>query len=170
VPPRIAAPDGIEYCIDGNAGLAHLAFHTTPESMLERQPSAYVNGRYILAADARIDNRDELLPQLFPKYTPRDYPTIPDTDIIFAAYMKWNAECPKALLGDFAFVIWDKKEQRFFAARDTMGMRSLFYFAVGKKLVLANSLDSVLPALGATPDLNLPWIEDFVRCDRGRWI
>ena len=153
-------PNGIEYCIDGNAGLAHLAFHTTPESILERQPTRYDNGRYTLAADARIDNRDELLPQLFPKYTSRDYPTIPDTDIIFAAYVKWRTGCPKALLGDFAFMIWDNKEQRLFAARDTMGMRPLFYCSVGQKLVLANSLGSVLTALGAAPDLNLPWIEE----------
>lgn len=64
--------DGTHYWIDSNAGLAHLAFHTTPESAFERQPSVYADGRYVLVADARIDNRDDLLPQLFPEILPAD--------------------------------------------------------------------------------------------------
>lgn len=163
-------PDGIRYWISGNAGLAHLAFNTTPQSRLERQPTAYLNGRYVLAADARIDNRDDLLPRLFPETPPADRQAIPDTDVIFAAFMKWRTECPKSLIGTFAFAIWDSREQRLFAARDTLGTKPLFYWSGGGKLVIATNLNSVLSALGASPGLNLPWIEDFVRDDRTRWM
>ena len=33
-------PDGIRHWVDDNVALAHLAFHVTPESVLERQPLA----------------------------------------------------------------------------------------------------------------------------------
>lgn len=162
--------DGIGYHVDGNAGFAHLAFHTTPESAFERQPSTYLEGRYTLVADARIDNRDELLPHLFPTYVPGDYHSVPDTDVIFAAFLKWGIECAETLIGDFAFIVWDRTEQCLFAARDTMGMRPLFYLTLRNRLIIASSIDSVLSALDCPPDLNLPWIEDFVRGEKRLWF
>ncbi|MFC1681234.1 asparagine synthase-related protein [Pseudomonadota bacterium] len=163
-------PDGIHYRLADNAGLAHQAFHSTPESVLESQPSSYNEGRYSLAADARIDNRDELLPQLFPHLSRLEFTNIPDTDIIFAAYSKWGDNCAKNLIGDFAFVIWDRIKQQVFAARDTMGMRPLFYFIHDKRLLIASSINSVLQAIESTPTLNLPWIEEFVSRNQFRWI
>ena len=42
-------------------------------------------------------------------------------------YEKYGEECPKHLLGDFAFVIFDEKKEKVFCARDHMGGRTLYY-------------------------------------------
>src|SRR5262249_40161883 len=57
-------PDGVRFSFSGNAGFAHLAMHTTPESFRELQPVIARNGDLIFAADARIDNRQELIQNL----------------------------------------------------------------------------------------------------------
>jgi asparagine synthase (glutamine-hydrolysing) len=57
-------PDGTGYHIDGNAGFAHLAFHVTPESVNEEQPLISDDGRLVLVADVRLDNREELIAEL----------------------------------------------------------------------------------------------------------
>ena len=98
-------PDGVRHWVDGNAGLAHQAFHVTPESVRERQPLASADGRLTLVADARIDNRDELIRALAGEGLPAD-PT--DADLILAAYRRWREACPERLLGDFVFAVWDK--------------------------------------------------------------
>jgi len=123
-------PDGVRFRVDGNAGLAHQAFHVTPESVRERLPMASVDGRLVLVADARIDNRDELIRALDGERMPHD-PT--DADLILAAFQRWGERSPERLLGDFVFAVWDKAEQTLFLARDALGGRSLCYHFDGRR-------------------------------------
>ena len=125
LPASQLGPDGINYLYQGNIGLAYLAFNTTPESLLETQPLRSEEGRYLLVADARIDNRPELLPILRTYLPNKAIQT--DPDIILAAYRRWGVEAPTHLIGDFAFVIWDATNQELFAARDIMQIRPLHY-------------------------------------------
>jgi asparagine synthase (glutamine-hydrolysing) len=119
-------PDGIRYHVDGHIGFAHLALHTTPESTREQQPLVNRRGDLVLVADARVDGRVELTGTLTAKgHIQETNPT--DADLILAAYECWGADCPEHLLGDFAFVIWDKRRQRVFAARDQAGSRPFYY-------------------------------------------
>ncbi len=84
-------PDGIHYWTDGPLGLAHLALHTTAESIREQQPLLARQGESVLVADARVDNRDELMATLTAKgHLLQKEPT--DADLILAAYEMWGDE------------------------------------------------------------------------------
>lgn len=124
-------PDGITYWIEGNVGLAYLALHTTPESVREKQPLPSQRRGLILVADARVDNRDELIRTLTAKdYLEEQDPT--DADLILAAYECWGEACAREIIGDFAFAVWDKRERRLLAAVDQRGARPFYYrFAAG---------------------------------------
>jgi asparagine synthase (glutamine-hydrolysing) len=65
-----------------------------------------------ITASARIDARDELLP---------------DAELILHAYEKWGDDCVNHLIGDFAFAIWDDRRRRLFCARDHFGVKPFFY-------------------------------------------
>ena len=54
-------PDACGTWSDGPVGLGHRLLQTTPESLDERQPLADPTGDLKITADARLDNRDELL-------------------------------------------------------------------------------------------------------------
>src|SRR6267143_1859038 len=54
-------PDGAGRFIEGPIGLGHRLLCTTPESLHEQLPLVSRDGHFVLTADARIDNRDELL-------------------------------------------------------------------------------------------------------------
>ena len=73
-------------------------------------------------ADARIDNREELIRALAGEGLP---PNPTDADLILAAYRRWREACPERLLGDFVFAVWDAADQKLFLARDALGGRSL---------------------------------------------
>lgn len=99
------------------------------------------------AASARLDNRDELRTALgLP-------PDAPDADVIAHAYGRWGEGAARALEGDFAFVVWDPRAQRLYAARDRTGIRPLFYASGPGRLDAAGSLRAVLALRGGAPEL-----------------
>ncbi len=162
-------PDGITYWIEGNVGLAHLALHTTPESLRERQPLVNRRGDVILTADARVDNRDELIRTLTARvYLEEKNPT--DADLIMAAYECWGEACAREIIGDFAFAVWDRRERKLVCSRDPVGIRPLFFTQRGQTLFVASAIASLLGGLGERPPLNEPLVVDFLCWHFERWV
>jgi asparagine synthase (glutamine-hydrolysing) len=114
---------------------------TTPESRLERMPLASPDGDLTLVADARIDNRRELLALLLPD---RPAAEVADGDLILAAYRRWGADAPAHLVGDFAFVIRDEARRTLFCARDHIGVRPFFYHHSPDRFLFASELKAIL--------------------------
>ena len=96
-------PDCAGLWSEGAVGLGHRLLWTTPESLHEHLPMVSTSGNIVLTADARIDNRDQLIADL--GLGDRAAEDITDSVLILAAYEKWGERCPARLLGDFAFVI-----------------------------------------------------------------
>ncbi len=148
------APDGVRHHAEGPAGLSHLALDTTPEDSRERQPIA--DGKLALTADARVDNREELLRSLrLPKSST-------DAEIILASYRRWGEGCAERLVGDFAFCVWDSPRGRLFAARDAMAMRSLHYRAEGRRFLFGTEAKQVLAAPGVPRRVSEPAVGAYL--------
>ena len=121
-------PDGTDLWCDGQIGLGHCLLQTTPESLSEKLPLSNPSQTLVLTADARIDNRTDLIQQLSLD-TPEN---ITDSDLILATYEQWGDACPEYLIGDFAFAIWDATHQHLFCARDHFGVKPFFYYGSGQ--------------------------------------
>lgn len=146
-------PDRADCWWDGPVGMIHRHLWTTPESQHEYLP--LVKGSRVLTADARLDNRDELTPLL--SLPSRPLHTIADSEFILAAYERWGDDCPRHLLGDFAFAIWDGSQRRWFCARDHLGVKPFYYhhqpgrgFAFASEIKGLHSLDWVPRRLNPT--------------------
>jgi len=136
----------------GNAGLGHLMLYNTPESLAERLPLCDSLAQLTITADARIDNRDELY-ALLSINTPAGK-LAPDSSIILLAYKKYGADCVKYLIGDFAFAIWDEREQQLFCARDQMGVKPFFYYHNDKFFAFASEKKGLLCLPGVDKAIN----------------
>lgn len=161
-------PDGSGIWCEGSIGLGHRALHTTPESLLEEWPIVRSSGDLVLVADARIDNRDELIAILDP---PQREMAITDGELILAAYQKWGNTCPEKLIGDFAFSIWDAKQQTLFCARDPMGLRPFYYYVSDRAFVFASEIKALfcLPEIPRQLDeVQVAYFLDWFRSDRER--
>jgi asparagine synthase (glutamine-hydrolysing) len=110
------------------AGMASRQAHRVPEfSIWTDGPvglAAGAGGAIVVAADARIDNREDLAARLLPG---RPLEAITDDALIVEAYRRWGAGAPERLLGDFAFAIWDRERGTLFCARDPFGARPFCY-------------------------------------------
>ncbi|MGH7770352.1 MAG: lasso peptide isopeptide bond-forming cyclase [Candidatus Binatia bacterium] len=135
-------PDGSATWVDGVVGLGHRMLHTTPESLHEVLPLADHIAGLAITADARIDNREELIAAL--DLTGGDPGSITDSQLILAAYEKWDESCPEKLLGDFVFAIWDGRKQALFCARDHFGVKPFYYCFLSDRLfVFASEIKSL---------------------------
>ena len=142
-------PDRDGLWSSNEVALGHRLLVTTPESLTEQQPVVHSRRELVLVADARIDNRAELLSAL---HLPR-VSEITDSDIILASYERWGEDCVNRLIGDFAFAIWDGHSRSLFCARDPMGVRPFYYarsdrlFAFGSEIKALFTLDDVDSAI-----------------------
>ena len=51
---------------------------------------------------------------------------------------------PKYLIGDFAFMIWDEREQKLFGARDFSGSRTLYYYQDQNHLAFCTVMEAAV--------------------------
>ena len=127
---------------DAEAAIGCRHFHTTPEARFESFPLVDRSTGLVLAADARIDNREVLISLLGVPHSAARPAT--DGELILEAYKKWGQEAPAHLLGDFAFVIWNPKEKILFCARDHVGTRPLYYYEGERVFLLASEISAIL--------------------------
>lgn len=153
-------PERSNICADGPAALGHALLATTPEAVIEPMPLRHAGSGCLITADVRLDNRADLTAVLGLDTQGRE---LGDGALILEAYLKWGMECPQHLLGDFAFVIWDPRSHRLFAARDKVGMRQLIYhFAPGKLIACSTDPDPLLGHQDVPRRINAARVADFL--------
>jgi asparagine synthase (glutamine-hydrolysing) len=134
---------------------------TTPESLHEKLPLVNHAGNLAITADARIDNREELITALtlngYSSFQP-----INDSALILAAYEKWGEHCPEKLLGDFVFAIWDARKQSLFCARDHMGVKPFYYYVSDKAFFFATEIKALLCLSQVPRRLNELRVADYL--------
>ncbi|WP_299407092.1 lasso peptide isopeptide bond-forming cyclase [Acaryochloris sp. IP29b_bin.148] len=134
--------DGVGTWYQGSIGLGRRLLWTTPESLHERCPLVSAGGSLILTADARLDNRNQLITDL--DLVQHATHELSDGDLILAAYHQWGEACPQHLLGDFAFAIWDESHQSLFCARDHFGVKPFYYYCVSEHFAFATEIKALL--------------------------
>ena len=167
-------PDAQEIWTETNVGLGHALLKTTDESEHERQPFTLdgrtLDGQTWIVADARVDARHDLIPELKANGHDDLSPNAADVELVLRAYLTWGENCLEHLLGDFAFAIWDAPQRRLFCARDHLGVKP-FFFAhfddahVGQKLIFSSSLDCIRQHPAVSDRLNDLAIADFLLFD-----
>jgi asparagine synthase (glutamine-hydrolysing) len=154
-------PDGSGAWCEGAVALGHLLLHTTPESLGESLPVAG-RGGLVLTADARIDNRRELMDALPALDRPaRD---APDSELILAAYRTWGVRCATHLVGDFAFALWDDVNRHLFCARDPFGVKPFYYhYQPARLFAFATEIKGILALREVPRRLNENRVADYLQ-------
>ena len=99
------------------------------------------DGNLVVTYNGEIYNYLELKRELEATYSFR---TRTDTEVLLAAYQKWGPSCLDKLVGMFAFVIWDLKEQTAFAARDRFGVKPFYYHQKAEgTLIFASEIKTI---------------------------
>jgi asparagine synthase (glutamine-hydrolysing) len=132
----------------GDVALGRRLMRVLPEDAFDRQPLVGGDGRYVLAADVRLDNREELTEALrIPAPHAR---SLCDAAILLAAIERWEELCLERVIGDYAFALWDGARHLLLLSRDPLGQRPLHYHR-GNKFFAFASMPKGLHALAEVP-------------------
>ena len=136
---RQQGPDGESRYVDGSVALLYRPFHTTAESRIEKQP--YVSRRgFILTWDGRLDNREVLIADLR-----SDLDTNPtDVAIFAAAFDRWDTDCFRRIVGDWAVSIWKPEQRELLFAADYMAIRHIFYYLKNDRIWWSTDLSPLV--------------------------
>jgi len=93
-----------------------------------RSPEVRGDGAHVLVADARLDNRDELIAAL--RISPTEA-NVSESSLLLDCLLAWDVEALNRIVGDFAFAWWDRQRETLTLARDYIGQRPLHYAAGG---------------------------------------
>jgi asparagine synthase (glutamine-hydrolysing) len=139
-------PDASGYFFDQReeytAGLGHRRLSIIDLSPAGNQPMQFLDGRYWIIFNGEIYNYAELKEVL--KELGHRFETHSDTEVILHAYHQWGPDALKRFVGMFAFVIFDKQEDKLFCCRDRAGVKPFFYHWKNDVFMFGSELKSLM--------------------------
>lgn len=152
---RARGPDsaGIWTSSSASVGLGHRRLSIIDLSSAADQPMVSGDGRYVVVFNGEIYNYIALRKDL--KDGGYDFRTDSDTEVILHLFGKYKENMLEKLRGMFSIAIWDGLENRLFLARDSYGIKPLYYSDDGKAVRFASSVKALLAggAIDREPDL-----------------
>lgn len=116
------------------------------------QPMYNEDGNVVIVYNGEVYNFMELRDELIAKG--HVFRTRCDTEVIIHGYEEWGEKIAEKLRGMFAFVIWDKKTNVLYGARDPFGIKPFYYTKVKSGLLFGSEIKSFLEHPEFKPDVN----------------
>lgn len=117
-----------------------------------QQPISNEDGTLWIVFNGEIFNYIELRREL--ETRGHYFITQSDTEALLHLYEDFGTKCLEQLNGQFAFAIWNEREQTLFLARDRLGVRPLFFTLQHGNLFFASEIKAILsdPRISAEID------------------
>ncbi len=122
---------------DKNLVLGHRRLSLLDLTMAGHQPMHY-HDRYTITYNGELYNFKELKNVLIE--SGMQFFTNSDTEVILAAFAKWNTDAFAKFNGMFAFALWDNKEKSLYLVRDAAGIKPLYYSTASNGLAFASEI------------------------------
>lgn len=147
----IGAPrcQNFQSCIDESISVA-ARFSSAEQGVFEDR-------FFIVVADGRIDNVDDLSAILGVHGE-----EVGIGRFFAAAFQQWGEALVDRICGEFAFAIWDKREQSLFCGRDRFGRVPLAYLLTSQGIVFASDFLSIAAHPNSDPQANDAWIIEYL--------
>lgn len=85
-----------------------------------------------------------------------------DTEVLIHGYEEWGEEILQKLRGMFAFVIWDKKNETLFGARDFFGIKPFYYTIANDNFIYGSEIKSILEHPDVKKEVNPVALENYL--------
>jgi len=151
-------PDAAGIFAEPGVTLSHQRLSIIDLTESANQPMWDSGANFAIVFNGEIYNYLELRQEL----SEYNFKTQSDTEVILAGYLKYGKEVVKRLNGIFSFAIWDKRDESLLLARDHMGVKPMYYYWNGDKLIFASEITSIL-AHEIPRKLNLEAFNQYLR-------
>ena len=101
----------------------------------------FSGNEYVIILDGEIFNKEEIKNELIEAGFKLE--TNLSEEIILKGYISFKEKILEKLNGNFAFIIWNEKEESLFIARDRFGIKPMFYTILDDEIVYYLSSDYI---------------------------
>jgi asparagine synthase (glutamine-hydrolysing) len=112
-------------------------------SIAGHQPMHYESNRYTITYNGELYNFKALKVEL--QSLGFNFSTSTDTEVILAAFAKWNVHSFSKLNGMFAFALWDNTIKKLYLVRDAAGIKPLYYASNSSGIAFASEIRAFAP-------------------------
>jgi asparagine synthase (glutamine-hydrolysing) len=137
-------PDGEGIYVDGLVSLGHRRLAILDLSDKGKQPMSYEhNGRkVVITYNGEIYNFEELRATL--EHDGYKFRSETDTEVILAAYLRYDMDCVTHFNGMWAFCIYDSDKKILFCSRDRLGKKPFYYYGADGLFIFSSELKGIL--------------------------
>ncbi len=158
---RIAhrGPDGEGQWTEGPVGIGHRRLAIIDRSAAGAQPMHSHDDRYVLSYNGEVYNYREIRTEL--ERSGHQFRSAGDTEVVLAALVEWGVGALDRFNGMFAFVLFDREEQRLLLARDRYGIKPLYHITQGGVFAFASEQKAITVMPEIREDLNLEALLEY---------
>lgn len=107
-----------------------------------RQPIVSADGNVVVACNGELYGYRKLRRELSSEYC---FQTDSDSEVLLPLYLKHGIEgMTKHLVGEFSFVVYDKRLSTLYAVRDRFGIKPLCWYADDKETIVASKAKTII--------------------------
>jgi asparagine synthase (glutamine-hydrolysing) len=152
-------PDAEGFWMEPGIGLAHRRLSIIDLAGGD-QPIGNEDGSVQVVLNGEIYNYQELRAGLEAKG--HRFRTHSDTEVLVHLYEEESERLVERLRGMFAFALWDRKPKRLLLARDRLGIKPLYVYRDGNKLLFGSELKAILSHPGVERAVDVAALEDYL--------
>ena len=153
-------PDGEGFFVNESVGLGHRRLSIIDLSVNGSQPMSNEDNSIWITFNGEIYNYQELREELRSKH---QFKSNSDTEVIIHGYEEWGVDILKKLRGQFAFGLYDSKNNKLFLTVDHIGQKPLYYYfnKEQKKFYFASEIKPILKSSKIERKINLEALHSY---------
>jgi asparagine synthase (glutamine-hydrolysing) len=152
-------PDAEGFWVERGIGLVHRRLSIIDVAGGD-QPIGNEDGSVQVVFNGEIYNFKELRAGL--EARGHRFRTRSDTEVLVHLYEEEGEQLVERLRGMFAFALWDRTRRRLVLARDRLGIKPLYLYRDGEKLLFGSELKAILAHPGVDRAVNVESLEDYL--------
>jgi asparagine synthase (glutamine-hydrolysing) len=151
---RHRGPDdsGEWFSANGVAGFAHVRLSILDLSPGGHQPMSLAGGRFTIVFNGEIYNFRSLRQEL--QASGAVFQTQSDTEVLLHLYARHGRGMLDRLRGMYAFALWDEQERSCLLARDSFGIKPLYFCHSDNQFVFASELHALQSSRFVPEEIN----------------
>lgn len=156
----VRGPDGEGVTTHGPATLGNRRLAILDLSDAGRQPMWSADRRLAITFNGEVYNFRELLRDM--EVGQKELRSRTDTEAVLMAWQRWGSAALARMVGQWAFAVYDAREETLWLARDRFGEKPLFYHRNAQTLTFASSIPALLEAPWVPRELDPDALEEYL--------
>lgn len=157
---RHRGPDDEGHYLAGPLGLGFRRLAILDLSPAGHQPMSLPDAGLTIVFNGEIYNYLELRREL--EGLGHRFRSSGDTEVLLRAYQQWGQQCLARLNGMWAFLVYDRRRNCVFGARDRFGIKPLFRYQDGAQVMFASEIKAIRDSGRVRVDTNWQVAADFL--------